>query len=174
MKIENYVKHYYDFPLTGVVYWDFSYLLKNVEARNFAINQFLEYLKNKDFDKIVAVESKGFTIGSILADILEKELVLIRKPNLIPGEILSERFIKEYGQAEYQIKKDAIKSGEKVIIFYDIMAGSGASKACINLIEKLGGKVKACLYVTELEYLSGKKDLMDVDTFSLVKIKEKL
>ena len=54
------------------------------------------------------------------------------------------------------------------------MAGSGASKACINLIEKLGGKVKACLYVTELEYLSGKKDLMDVDTFSLVKIKEKL
>ena len=173
MKIENYVKHYYDFPLTGVVYWDFSYLLKNVEARNFAINQFLEYLKNKDFDKIVAVESKGFTIGSILADRLEKELVLIRKPNLIPGEILSERFIKEYGQAEYQIKKDAIKSGEKVIIFYDIMAGSGASKAAINLVEKSGGNVEGLVYITELEYLNGREDLKDYNIFSLVKVEEK-
>ena len=152
MCYKEYIKSYKNFPKEGVLYWDFTYLLKDVNMRKQAINEMLEFLKDKDIDKIVAIESKGFTIGSILAYELDKPLVLIRKPNLIPGEIYSETFIKEYGTAEYQVKKDAIEKNEKVVIVYDIMAGSGATKAAINLVEKCGGKVKGLLYVTELEY----------------------
>lgn len=171
MNYKNYVKSYPDFPKQGVLFWDFSYLLKNVKARNHAINEMIEFLKAKHINKIAAIESKGFTIGSILAHELQLPLVLIRKPGLIPGEVFSEKFIKEYGEGEYQIKKDAISKKDNVVIVYDIMAGSGASKAAINLVEKSGGSVNALLYVTELEYLKGKENLQEYQTYSLVKVK---
>ena len=104
---------------------------------------------------------------------LNVPLVLIRKPNLIPGEFYSETFIKEYGTAEYQIKNDAIDKDENVVIVYDIMAGSGASQAGINLVEKSGGQVNGLVYITELEYLGGRENLEKYDIFSLVKVKEK-
>lgn len=173
MNYNEFVRTYRDFPKEGVLFWDFTYLLKDVNARKSAIKEIKEFLKNKKVDKIAAIESKGFTIGSILAYELDVPLVLIRKPNLIPGKYYSESFIKEYGTAEYQIKDDAIENGENVVIVYDIMAGSGASKAGINLVEKCGGKVEGLVYITELEYLNGREDLKEYDIFSLVKVKEK-
>lgn len=173
MNYNEFVRSYRDFPKEGVLFWDFTYLLKDVNARKSAIKEIKEFLKNKKVDKIAAIESKGFTIGSILAYELDVPLVLIRKPNLIPGKYYSESFVKEYGTAEYQIKDDAIENGENVVIVYDIMAGSGASKAGINLVEKCGGKVEGLVYITELEYLNGREDLKEYDIFSLVKVKEK-
>ena len=173
MDYKEFVRSYKDFPKKDVLFWDFTYLLKNVEARKSAINEIKEFLKDKKIDKIVAIESKGFTIGSILAYELDLPLVLIRKPNLIPGKFYSEEFIKEYGKAEYKIKDDSIDKDENVVIVYDIMAGSGASKAAINLVEKSGGNVEGLVYITELEYLNGREDLKDYNIFSLVKVEEK-
>ena len=173
MDYKDYIKSYKDFPKKDVLFWDFTYLLKNVEARRKAISEMIDFLKDKNVDKIVAIEAKGFTIGSILAFELDKPLVLIRKPHLIPDEFYSEKFIKEYGEAEYQIKKDAIEKSEKVAIVYDIMAGSGATKAAINLVHKCQGDIKALMYVTELEYLHGREELKEYNIFSLFKVGEK-
>lgn len=173
MDYREFVRSYKDFPKKDVLFWDFTYLLKDVNARKSAISEIKEFLKDKKIDKIVAVESKGFTIGSILAYELNLPLVLIRKPNLIPGKFYREEFIKEYGKAEYQIKDDAIRKNENVAIVYDIMAGSGASKAAINLVKKCGGIVNSLIYITELEYLNGREDLKDYNIFSLVKVGEK-
>lgn len=173
MNYKDYVKSYKDFPKKDVLFWDFTYLLKNPKARKSAIEEIKEFLKDKKIDKIAAIESKGFTIGSIIAYDLDLPLVLIRKPNLIPGEYYSEEFVKEYGKSEYQIKSDAIENNENVVIIYDIMAGSGATKAGINLVNKCGGNVVGLVYITELEYLNGRDDLKDYDIFSLVKVAEK-
>lgn len=173
MDYKNYVRSYKDFPKKDVLFWDFTYLLKDPKARKCAIEEIKEFLKDKKIDKIAAIESKGFTIGSIIAYELDLPLVLIRKPNLIPGEFYSETFVKEYGTAEYQIKKDAIEKNENVVIIYDIMAGSGATKAGINLVKKCGGNISGLVYITELEYLNGRDDLKEYDIFSLVRVKEK-
>lgn len=173
MDYKNFVRSYKNFPKEDVLFWDFTYLLKDVNARRNAIEEIKAFLKDKKVDKIAAIESKGFTIGSILAYELNVPLVLIRKPNLIPGKFYSETFVKEYGTSEYQIKDDAIEKDENIIIVYDIMAGSGASQAGINLVEKCGGKVEALVYITELEYLGGRENLEKYDIFSLVKVKEK-
>jgi len=170
MNYREYIKSYKDFPKKDITFWDFTYLLNDVEARNSAIKDIKKFLHNKEFNKIVAIESKGFTIGAIIAHELNKPLVLIRKPNLIPSDFYSETFNKEYGTSEYQIKSDLINENDKVIIIYDIMAGSGATKCAINLIERCGGKITSLVYITELEYLKGRQDLQDYDVFSLVKI----
>jgi adenine phosphoribosyltransferase len=169
----NYIESRKDFPKDGVIFWDFTLLLANPDSFKQAIADIKGHFKYKKITKIAAIESKGFTIGSALAYELGLPLYLVRKPNLTPGEILSRTFEKEYGYGEYQIKKDAFRKGDTVLIVYDILAGPGASQAAINLIEESGAAVVGCSYVIELEYLEGREQLKGYDLFSLVKIKEK-
>ena len=173
MNYRSLVRCYPDFPKEGVLFWDFSYLLKDVHARNTANQEIKEFLRDKKIDAIAAIESKGFTLGAILAHELQVPMVLIRKPNLVPGEVYSQEFVKEYGTGEYVIKADAVLPKERIVVVYDIMAGSGASKAAISLIEKSGGVVAGLAYVTELEYLGGREELAGYDILSLVRIRKK-
>jgi adenine phosphoribosyltransferase len=169
----DYVESFRDFPKKGVIFWDFTKLLKNPQILRTVILEIKEHFKNKKITKVAAIESKGFTLGSILAYELKKPLILIRKPGLIPGKTIREEFVKEYGKASYEIKENSFNKNDCVLIVYDIMAGSGASKAAINLIEREKAKVLGFVYVIELEYLKGRKDLKKYDLFSLVKIKKK-
>jgi len=172
-KYLDYIESFKDFPKEGVIFWDFTPLLENPGIFKKAIKDITNHFKNKGITKIVAIEAKGFTMGGALASTMKKPLVLIRKPGLIPGKVLSENFIKEYGKGEYQIKQDSVNQNDRVLIVYDIMAGAGATKAAINLIEKQGAEVVGCAYIIELEYLQGRKELEKYDLFPLVKISKK-
>ncbi len=166
----QYIESFIDFPQKGVVYWDFTPLLANPHALRSAVNEIQGHFSHKVITKIVAVEAKGFTLGAALAYAMEKPLVLVRKPDLVPGEIDSERFVKEYGFGEYQMKKGQLLQSDLVLIVYDIMAGPGATAATINLVTRCGAQVAGCAFVIELEYLSGRENLPNCDIFSLVKI----
>jgi len=169
----KYLESQKDFPKEGVLYWDFTPLLSHPAAFRSAIADIIKHFKNKGVTKIAAIEAKGFTIGVALAYEMHLPLVLIRKPELIPGKVLSKKFVKEYGVGEYQIKEGIISEKDKVLIVYDIMAGAGATNAAISLVEESKAKVVGCAYVIELEYLFGRKEVGDYELFSLIKIRDK-
>jgi adenine phosphoribosyltransferase len=172
-KYFKYIESFKDFPKKGVIFWDFTPLLDDPVAFKNSIKDIRNHFKKDKITKIASIESKGFTLGSALAYEMKKPLILIRKPLLIPGKVLSEKFTKEYGEGEYQIKQNAVNKKDRVLIIYDIMAGSGATKAAITLLEKQGAKVIGCAYVIELEYLKGREDLRRYKLFPLVKISKK-
>jgi len=172
-KYNLFIESTEDFPKKGVVYWDFTPLLKDPKMFKKVIADIKNHFKAKEITKIAAIEAKGFTIATALAYELQKPLVLIRKPGLIPGKIKSRKFEKEYGLGEYQVRTDTFESTDNVLLIYDILAGPGATKAAIELIESSGANVIGCAYVIELQYLHGRKALKSYDLFSLVKIKEK-
>ena len=157
----NYLETCKDFPKQGVVYWDFTPILANPVVFRQAVRDIAA--RFKDVTKIAAVEAKGFTLGAALAYEMQLPLVLIRKPELTPGKTLSEKFIKEYGAGEYHLKEGVVHAKDRVLIVYDIMAGAGATRAAINLVERSGGKVVGCAYVIELEYLKGREGLAGYD-----------
>lgn len=169
----DYIESFADFPKPGVIFWDFTPLHESPEAFADAIEDFNDNFKNKNITKIAAIEAKGFIIGSALAQKMHLPLVLIRKPGLTPGEVYSEKFEKEYGFGEYQIKKGRIKAGDRVLIVYDILAAPGAVAATRTLIERSGGIAIGAAVVVELEYLNARETLKDLEIFSLVKIKQK-
>ncbi len=169
----DYVVSYKDFPKPGVVYWDFTYLLKEPFVRSAAISAFVNHFQHKNVTKVAAVESKGFTIGALIAERLNLPLILIRKPSLIPGDTHTASFVKEYGIGTYEIKADACTAADSVLIIYDIMAGAGATQAATTLMRQTGATVAGCGFVVELEYLHGREQLEDVDIFSLVKVAKK-
>lgn len=169
---DAYIRSYPNFPKPGITYWDFTGLLADPAAFRNAVSTFVEFMKGKSITKIAAIEAKGFTVASAIAYETHTPLVLIRKPGLIPGEVYSQQFVKEYGTGEYQVKKTAFAPSDRVLIFYDIMAGEGATKAAAALIERSGATVAGCAYVIELAYLHGREQLKQYDICSLITISD--
>lgn len=169
----HYIESFANFPKEGVVYWDFTPLLADPVAFHSAIEHIASHFASRGLTKLAAIEAKGFTLGAALAYKMNLPLVLIRKPELVPGETEKQTFIKEYGTGEYQIKKGQFAQSDRVLVIYDIMAGPGATKAAINLVERSGAKVQGCAFVIELQYLGGREQLADYDLLSLVAIAQK-
>ena len=85
----------------------------------------------------------------------------VRKKGKLPCETISAEYELEYGTAEIEIHKDAIRPGQKVVIVDDLIATGGTTEAIIKLIEQLGGQVIKICFVMELAGLKGREKLKD-------------
>ena len=97
-----------------------------------------------------------------------KSFVPVRKKGKLPRETISAKYDLEYGSAEIEIHKDAIKPGQKVVIVDDLIATGGTVEAIIDLIEQLGGVVVKVCFVMELAGLQGRKNLSGYDVDSAI------
>ena len=70
----------------------------------------IEKLKKYEFDKITAIESRGFIFASAISYILKKPFILLRKKNKLPAERFSVDFELEYGTATIEMHKDSINT----------------------------------------------------------------
>jgi len=150
-----------NYPKQGVIFRDVTSLLKDTEGMRKVVEILVNRYKDKKIDVIVAIESRGFILGGILADKLKLPLVPIRKPGKLPRETISEEYELEYGTDKVEIHRDAIKEGDNVLLIDDLIATGGTAVASANLINKLGGKIEEVAFVIELEYLEGRKKLED-------------
>ena len=83
-------------------------------------------------------------------------------------ERVSKSYDLEYGTASFEIHKDAIKNGEKVVLLDDLIATGGTMKAAAELVEELGGEVVEALFLIELSDLNGREVLSDYKVDSVV------
>lgn len=154
--IKNFIRSIKDFPKPGIMFRDITTILQNPEAMKLTEVELFNSIKDLKVDKVVGIESRGFIFGSILARRLNVGFIPIRKPGKLPFEKISETYALEYGTDTIEIHKDAILSGEKVIIHDDLLATGGTAKAACNLVEKLGGEVVQLSFIVELSFLSGR------------------
>jgi len=157
MDLKKYIRSIQDYPKRGILFRDITTLIKNKDAFKDCIDQISKILNNLNFDKIAAIESRGFIFASPLSYNLSKPNILLRKKNKLPAEKYSVDFQLEYGKATLEIHKDSIESGEKVIIIDDLVATGGTAEAAAKLIEKSGGKVSGFVFVINLFDLGGKE-----------------
>ena len=157
MDLKKYIRSIQDYPKKGILFRDITTLIKNKDAFKDCIDQISKILNSLNFDKIAAIESRGFIFASPLSYNLSKPNILLRKKNKLPAEKYSVDFQLEYGKATLEIHKDSIESGEKVIIIDDLVATGGTAEAAAKLIEKSGGKVSGFVFVINLFDLGGKE-----------------
>lgn len=167
-KMEEYVRSIPDFPEPGIIFRDVTSVLQDAEGLRLSIDLMQEKLKGVDFDVIVGPESRGFIFGVPIAYNLHKPFVPIRKKGKLPCETASIEYALEYGTAEIEIHKDAVKEGQRVVIIDDLMATGGTNEAMVKLIEGLGGKVVKCVCLMELAGLEGRKRLSGYDVDSVI------
>ena len=170
MDLKKYIRSIPDYPKKGILFRDITTLIKNQYAFKECIDQMSKILAKLNYDKIAAIESRGFIFASPLSYNLSKPNILLRKKNKLPAEKYSVDFELEYGKATLEIHKDSIKKDEKVIIVDDLIATGGTSEAAAKLVEKCGGKVGGFIFVINLFDLGGKKFLekKGYKTFSLI------
>ena len=160
MDLKKYIRSVHDYPKKGILFRDITTLIKDKNAFKNCIDQMSNILIKLDYDKIAAIESRGFIFASPLSYNLSKSYILLRKKNKLPAERYSVNFELEYGKSTLEIHKDAVKSKEKVVIIDDLIATGGTAEAAAKLIEKSGGKVSGFIFLINLFDLGG-KDLLE-------------
>lgn len=168
MDLKSYIRNVKDFPKVGIMFRDITTLLKNPEAFNYTLEQLLDFTKEKKISKVVGIESRGFIFGSILSHELDCGFIPVRKPGKLPAEKVSISYSLEYGEDILEIHKDAIQSGDKVLVHDDLLATGGTMNAVCQLIEKLGGEVVQVSFIVELSFLNGRDKLKSYDVRSIV------
>ena len=148
-----------DFPKKGIQFLDITTGVKNAEAFNTMVDYLYEHFKDKDIDYVAGIESRGFIFGAPLALKLNAGLVMIRKPNKLPADTISETYELEYGTDTIHIHADAIEEGKKVVVIDDLLATGGTACAACKLIKKAGGIVEAAAFIIELTPLNGAKKI---------------
>ena len=166
--IEEYVRSIPDFPEPGIIFRDVTSVLQDADGLALAIDLMQEKLKGVEFDVIAGPESRGFIFGVPIAYNLHKPFIPIRKKGKLPCETASVTYELEYGTAEIEIHKDAVKKGQKVVIIDDLIATVGTNAAIIELIEGLGGEVVKCVFLMELAGLKGREKLSGYDVDSVI------
>jgi len=167
--LKKYIRSIKDFPQKGIMFRDITTLLQEPKALSETLEQLFTFAEGLKIDKVVGIESRGFIFGSLLADRLKAGFVPIRKPGKLPAETESETYELEYGTDKIEIHKDAIKTGENVLLHDDLLATGGTAEASCKLIEKLGGKIVQISFIIELTFLNGKEKLKKYDVRSIVK-----
>ena len=157
MNLKDYIRSIKDYPKKGILFRDITTLIKDESAFKESIDQMSKILKDMDFDKIAAIESRGFIFASALSYNLSKPFILMRKKNKLPADKYSVEFELEYGKSVLEIHKDSIKSKEKIVIIDDLLATGGTAEAGAKLVEKSDGIVSAFVFVINLFDLGGKK-----------------
>lgn len=158
-KLEEYVRSIPDFPEPGIIFRDVTSILQDADGLQLAIDQIREMVKDLDYDVIVGPESRGFIFGVPVAYAEHKGFVPVRKKGKLPCETISAKYDLEYGSAEIEMHKDAIRPGQKVVIIDDLIATGGTIEAIIRMIEQLGGEVVKICFVMELAGLKGREKL---------------
>lgn len=168
MKIEDYIRDIKDFPKKGIIFKDITPLLGNKEAFAKAEDTLYHLIPTTNIDVVVGIEARGFFFGPLLAKRLNAGFVPVRKPNKLPGKIISQEYALEYGTDIIEIHADAIKPGDKVLLHDDVLATGGTAEAVIKLVEKLGGEVVQCNFLIELSFLNGSDKLKGLDVKAAV------
>ena len=120
MDLKKHIRSIQDYPKKGVLFRDITTLIKNEKAFSETINQIVKILKNHQFDKIAAIESRGFVFASAISYLMNKPFILLRKKNKLPAERYSIDFELEYGTATIEMHKDSVSSGDKIVIIDDL------------------------------------------------------
>jgi adenine phosphoribosyltransferase len=172
-KIKDSVRDILDFPSPKIVFKDITPILKNVCLFNEIVNTFADKYKDLKIDKIAAIEARGFIFGAPLAARMKLPFVPIRKKGKLPAEVVSASYNLEYGSAIIEIHKDAVVSGENILLVDDLLATGGTLAASYELIKKLNGNLIGAAFVVELDFLKGREreDVrqLGIDILSLAK-----
>ena len=155
MDLKKYIRSIQDYPKKGILFRDITTLIKNPAAFNYAIDKIIELSKKVEFNKVSAIESRGFIFASTVSYLTNKPLILLRKKNKLPAERHSVDFHLEYGEATIEVHKDSIDIGDKVLVIDDLIATGGTAEAAGKLIELSGGKVAGFIFIINLFDLPG-------------------
>jgi adenine phosphoribosyltransferase len=157
--LKSQIRHVPDFPKPGILFYDVTTLLKDPQGFKLAIDSLAEPYHNRGITLVVGIESRGFILGSAVADRIGAGFVPVRKLGKLPSTTIRATYALEYGTDSLEMHRDAIEAGQKVLIVDDLLATGGTARATVDLVRQLGGDVVGIAFLIELIALNGRAKL---------------
>ncbi len=167
-ELKQIIRDVPDFPKKGIVFKDITTLLQDGKNFQRMIDLISHRYLDKNIDKIVGVDARGFILGAALAYKLGVGIALVRKPGKLPAQTIAKSYQLEYGSDTLEIHADALSAGERVLIVDDLLATGGTVSAVVELVNELQAEIIECAFLVELDFLDGRKRLPDGKVFSLI------
>ncbi len=158
-KLDSLIKTYYDFPKKGIAFKDILGIMQEPEVFRELIFEMSSNHVIKNSEAIISIEARGFIFGSAISLQACKPMIVARKPEKLPGELIQENYNLEYGKSSLSIQKEAIKKFNSFAIVDDLLATGGTINCVDNLIKKSGKEISGCIAVVELLDLKGRNKL---------------
>tara|TARA_Y100000385_G_scaffold275958_1_gene321100 strand:- start:19432 stop:19947 length:516 start_codon:yes stop_codon:yes gene_type:complete len=166
--LKSYIRNVSNFPKAGVEFKDITPLLESPKGVALCLESLLSQLKGVKVDKVVAIESRGFFFGMLLAQALKRPFVPVRKPGKLPRKVLIQSYDLEYGSDILEMHQDSIQQGDKVLIHDDVLATGGTAEAVCKLIESAGGEIVQCNFIMKIDFLQGVKKIASYPVFAAI------
>ena len=158
--IKDYITSYPDYPNKGTIFKDLLGLLREPIIFRDLIDKMASSQGIQDSDAILAIEARGFIFGSAIAFQSGKPMVVARKPNKLPGELINKEYELEYGTNILSIQKDSIKKFQKFNIVDDVLATGGTAKCVSEILLQEGKEITGYNMVIEIKSLKGRSNLV--------------
>ncbi len=168
-QLKKIIRDIPDFPKPGIIFKDISTILKNPLALRSVVDILAEKFKNEKITKVVAVESRGFIFGSVLAYKLGAGFILVRKKGKLPYKTRCVSYELEYGSDTLEIHEDALNVDDRVLIVDDLLATGGTVEAVVKLVKAFESQLVGSAFLIELSFLKGRERLKGVPIFSIIK-----
>lgn len=157
-----------NFPKPGIMFQDITTLLLNPKAFKNTVDLFVERYKGKNISVVAGIEARGFIFGPPIALAIGAKFVPLRKPRKLPGQVISEKYVLEYGTDCLEMHIGAVECGDRALVVDDLIATGGTLCAAIRLLERVGAEVVECACVIELPVLKGRERLNGKPLYILV------
>lgn len=131
LDLKQYIASIPDYPEKGIVFRDISPLMADGAAYTEATNQIVSYARERNVEMIVGPEARGFIVGCPVAYELGVGFAPARKKGKLPNETISASYSLEYGTAELQLQRAAIKPGQRVLVTDDLLATGGTDRKSV-------------------------------------------
>ncbi len=168
-ELKDSIRNIADFPKKGILFRDITTLLKDAQRFKDAVEIIVAKYADKEIDKVVAIEARGFIFGGVIAYKLGAGFIPIRKKGKLPSQVYEVSYQLEYGTDTLQVHRDAIKPEDKVLIVDDLLATGGTAFAVCQMIEKTGAEIIGLEFLIELTELRGKEKLQGYPVHSIIK-----
>jgi adenine phosphoribosyltransferase len=150
-----------DFPKPGILFKDITPLLLSPGPFRRAVELMAAPYRGSRVTRVVSIESRGFLLGAPVALALEAGLVPMRKPGKLPAARGRVEYALEYGTDALEMHRDAVGSGDRVLIVDDVLATGGTAEAAAKLVRAHGAQVVGFTFLIELDFLKGRERLRD-------------
>jgi adenine phosphoribosyltransferase len=157
--IESLIRPVPDFPKPGILFRDITPLLADPLGLRAAVDALLAPWRERPPHLFCGVESRGFIFAAAMAQSLGCGFVPIRKPGKLPGPLLSESYSLEYGSDSLELRADALRSSDRVVIVDDVLATGGTLEAAARLVTRSGAHLVGAAVLIELAGLGGRERL---------------
>jgi adenine phosphoribosyltransferase len=158
-QLKSRIRHVPDFPKPGILFYDVTTLLRDPAGFRLAIDALATPFTNQDVEEVVGIESRGFILGSAVADRIGAGFVPVRKRGKLPSTTIRADYALEYGTDCLEMHRDAITPGQRVLVIDDLLATGGTAAATVQLVKALEGTVVGLAFLIELAGLNGRARL---------------